>query len=426
MNLFDSIIGYDGVKNEMYQIIDMFKNGSKYEKIGARFPKGLMIYGDPGMGKTMLANAVIEECDVKTYKIVNNKSTQDLIKEINCCFIEAKKLDNSIILFDDLDKFSSDDGNKEKKIFACIQSNIDSVKNKNILVIATVNDIGEIPRSLKRNGRFDRKIELRCPNVKDSERIVEYYLKKKRIKSELNLEDVCKMINYTSCADLETILNESAILAAYDNREEIEIKDIVNAHLRDAYDFPKENYECSRETIEMTAMHEAGHVVIAEVLKKGCVGFAALRTFDEDAMDGFTHLCLELKRRPENVLVALGGKIACELFYEGRCASGAHSDLSKALDLVRYGISDSGTCGLGMIVTSSMRYDTLSDNFKSRNEAAAIAEIEKFMFLGKNILLKNKEFLFKVAKELNEKRTLLYSDIKRIRDSVDIIPIELP
>ena len=425
MNSFDCIIGYDGVKNEMYQIIDMFKNGKKYESIGARLPKGLMIYGKPGMGKTMLANALIEECKVNTYKIVNNKSTQSLIKEINNSFKEAKDLDNSIILFDDLDKFSLDDENKDKKIFSCIQSNIDSVKNKNILVIATVNNIYEIPNSLKRNGRFDRKIELDSPSNKDCEKIIEYYLRKKRISADLNLEDVSKMINYTSCADLETVLNESAIFAAYENREEININDIVSAHLRDQYDIPKENYECSSDTIESTAIHEAGHVVVSEVLKEGSVGFVTIRAFGEDAMDGFTHICDSLRRRPENVLLALGGKIACELFYRGRCASGAQSDLEKAIEFIRDGLARSGTGGVSFLDPTTSLFRDTSSAFDLKSEAVISAELERFMFLGKEILLKNKDFLFKVVEELKAKRSLLYSDIRRIRDSCNITTIEL-
>ena len=420
MKSFDNIIGYEGAKRELYQIIDMFKEKEMYVEMGAKLPKGLVIYGNPGLGKTMLAEALINECNIKCFSIKNNKCDRELIKEINTAFMEATKLDKSIIFLDDLDKYSeSDFDNSDSRVFVSIQANIDSVRDKDVLVIATVNNIDKLPSSLIRNGRFDRKIHLESPTNEDAEKIIKHYFKTKKINPDINLEDVSKMINYTSCADLETILNESAILAAYERKKSIDINDIVKAYVRDQYDIPNENFECSQEEIESTALHEAGHVVVAEALKKGSVGFVTIQSTSRHRMNGFTHICDEFRRRPEVVLTGLGGKVACEQFYQGRCASGCQSDLFSVIATIKGGIRTSGTNGVGMLDVGSIGQKP-SDSYNELLETVTKAELERYMFTVRDILLKNKDFLFELTEELKNKKALLYSDIQRIRSKNNV------
>lgn len=413
MKSFEKVIGYESVKNELYQIIDMFKNKEMYERIGAKLPKGVLIYGAPGLGKTMIAEALIAECNVETYVVKNNSYDRELIKEVNNAFALAAKAEKAIVFLDDLDKYcETSEEDVDSRVFVSIQADIDSVKDKDILIVATVNNIDKLPQSLRRNGRFDRKLYLKAPSNEDACKIIEHYLKVKKIDANLNVEDVAKMINYTSCADLETILNESAILATFARKDAIDIKDIVKAYVRSQYHAPNEEFECSHDVIAKTALHEAGHVVIAESLKKGSVGFVTIQAHDVDEMKGFTHICERFKRRPENILISLAGKVACEQFYEGRCASGCYRDLSQAIGLISDGIRHSGTNGVGMLNFSEFK--------NAQDEAATIAEVERYLFIVKDILLKNKEFLFKVASELEDKKSLLYSDIKRIRNEYTI------
>ena len=415
MKSFENIIGYEGAKRELYQIIDMFKEKEKYVEMGAKLPKGVLIYGAPGLGKTMLAEAMINECGVKSFTIKNNKIEVDLIKEINSSFAEAAKLDKAIIFLDDLDKYSECDREDcDARVFVNIQANIDSIKNKDIFIIATVNDIRKLPSSLKRNGRFDRKIKLESPTNEDAAKIIQHYIETKRINPNLNFEDVTKMINYTSCADLETVLNESAILAAFEGKDSIDINDIVTAYVRDQYDVPKENLECSQEEMESTALHEAGHIVVAESLKEGSVGFATIQPTSKHRMNGFTHICDEFRRRPEHILTGLGGKVACEQFLQGRCASGCQNDLFNVIRFIQGGIKTSGTAGVGML-DAGYAGEYLCNSYNDTLEAVTKAEIERYIFRVKEILFKNKEFLFELAEELKNKKFLLYSDIRRIR-----------
>lgn len=424
MKLFDKIIGYDNVKNELYQIIDMFKNKELYEKIGAKLPRGVLIYGDPGLGKTMLAEAFIEECGVETFVVKNMMFNRELLKAINDAFVSASKLDKAIIFLDDMDKFSEDDEyNLDDRIFVTIQANIDSVKDKDILVIATANNISKLPESLKRNGRFDKKIQVTAPTSSDARKIIEYYLKSKKVCDNLNMEDVTRMIEYVSCADLESIINESAILATYARKDSIDINDIINARIGDKYHEAKEELECSEQELMETALHEAGHIVVAEAIKESSVGFAYIRVSENNDVSGFTYLCEEIKRRPHNIMLALGGKVACELFHSGRCASGCQTDLLKAINIFKGGIYNNATYGMSFLDTSGKMTKELSDAQLSRSEAVIQAELERYQYKVRELLISNKEFLLRITNELKEKRHLLYSDIQRIKKDFKIVGI---
>ena len=175
MNSFNKIIGYENVKNELYQIIDTIKNKEKYEKFGAKLPKGILLYGDPGLGKTMLAEAFIKECNIPYFSFIKNDDDKKCMYNINNAFKEAKCKGKAIIFFDDLDKFSDkEDDCRDCKIFNNIQKNIDSVKDSDVIILATANDYSKLPTSLTRDGRFDKKIHIKSPNNEDTKKIIKY------------------------------------------------------------------------------------------------------------------------------------------------------------------------------------------------------------------------------------------------------------
>ena len=327
-------------------------------------------------------------------------------------------------MLDDLDKFANEDENhRDAEEYVAVQAGIDAVKNADVLVIATANDIRKLPDSLIRSGRFDRKIEVYKPNLKDAKEIIQHYLEGKKVLPDINLEDITMMLKNSSCAELETILNEAAILTAYARRDLISMDDITNAVLRMQYDAPDDFIKTSQTELETVAMHEAGHLVVSEVLCPGSVGLASLRTKGRNATRGFIRRCKEFKRRPYSILTALAGKVAVELYYSETCASGCQSDLASAYATLRRAILESGTCGIGMIDVSDFRFPDMSENFNSRNEAVVHAEMERYMFKARDILLKNRDFLEKTAALLLEEKTLLYSDIKGLRERVNITEV---
>lgn len=256
-----------------------------------------------------------------------------------------------------------------------------------------------------RFGRFDRKIRFKCPTDKDSSEIIKHYLSSKKVSDNVNMDDISKMISYSSCAELETILNEAAITAAYEKKQSIEMEDIVKSVLRMQYDSPDNYTKTSDENMRKTALHEAGHLVVSEVLCSGSVGLASIRSSGRDSTGGFIHRCKELSGSPYHVLVSLAGKAAVELYFSDTCASGCAKDIERAFTFIRDGISDNASLGMGLVDVETMDSTVLSESLNSRIEAATHAELERFMFKTREILIKNTELLEKITAALIEKKT---------------------
>lgn len=426
MSAFDKIIGYQTIKEELLQICDMIHNREIYENLGARLPQGILLYGDPGLGKSLMAKSFITESGLPAYIVRRDKGSDDFIGKITDTFEKAKKNAPAIVLLDDMDKFANeDDRHIDAEEYVAVQAGIDEVKGCNVFVFATVNEIRKLPRSLIRSGRFDRKIEVNSPTDRDAEEIIKYYLAEKKVSDNVNMDDLVKMVSYGSCAELETILNEAAIGAAYARKEKIEMDDLVKSVLRMQYDAPDNFTKKSSDALKEIALHEAGHLVVSEILTPGSVGLASLRTAGRDSTGGFIHRCMPVTRRAHHILISLAGKAAVELYYSGVCASGCQSDIRKAADNIRDAISESGTGGFGMIDVANHRFPESSESFNSRNESVVHAELERYMFKAREILIKNRDFLERAAQMLSEKETLLYSDIRKLRESIKITEVVL-
>ena len=426
MSAFDRIIGYQTIKEELLQICDMIHNREIYENLGAKLPQGILLYGDPGLGKSLMAKSFITESGLPAYIVRRDKGSDDFIGKITDTFEKAKKNAPAIVLLDDMDKFANeDDSHIDAEEYVAVQAGIDEVKGCNVFVFATVNEIRKLPRSLIRSGRFDRKIEVNSPTDRDAEEIIKYYLAEKKVSDNVNMDDLVKMVSYGSCAELETILNEAAIGAAYARKEKIEMDDLVKSVLRMQYDAPDNFTKKSSDALKEIALHEAGHLVVSEILTPGSVGLASLRTASRDSTGGFIHRCMPVTRRAHHILISLAGKAAVELYYSGVCASGCQSDIRKAADNIRDAISESGTGGFGMIDVANRRFPESSESFNSRNESVVHAELERYMFKTREILIKNRDFLEKAAKMLSEKETLLYSDIRKLRENIKITEVVL-
>lgn len=417
MGAFDKVIGYEHIKNELLQICDMINNRDAYEKLGAKLPQGVLMEGDPGLGKTLMASCFIEECGLKSYTIRRTKGKEAFLECIRETFQKAKDNAPAVILLDDLDKFANEDNShQDAEEYVAVQAGIDTIKRCNVLVIATVNDIEKLPDSLIRPGRFDKRIVVNCPTDEDAANLIRHYLSDKQVSDKINVEDISKTMQHVSCAALEVILNQAAIIAASKRQETIEMEDFVDSILRMQYDSDEKNNKVPEEEMRKTAIHEAGHMVVAEVLMPESIGLVSIRQNDMESIGGFVRKCKKFNRRQE-IMVALAGKVATELYDSETCASGCQSDLERATRILTDGIKYSGTNGLGFIRTD---YIT-SDVFQARVELVAHAELEQYMFKVRDLLIKNRDFLEKAANRLFEKETLLFSDIREIRESVEIV-----
>ena len=423
MSAFERIIGYDTIKNELMQICDMIHNRDIYEKLGAKLPQGILIHGEPGLGKTLMAKCFIEECGITTYTVRRNRANDDFVGLITDVFEKAKENSPSLVFLDDMDKFANeDDDHRNAEEYVAVQSGIDEVKGCDVFVLATANDLDNLPYSLLRSGRFDRKIGVRRPSEADSRAIIEYYLSDKNVDKSVDLDDLAKMISYSSCADLENILNQAAINSAYERKKKIGIDDLVKAVLRMQYDSPDNLTNSSAEELHKVALHEAGHLVASEVLTPGSVGLASIRTRGRGNVGGFIHNCKDHQRSLYRVFVALAGKAAVGLYYSEESTGGCGHDMYVAADLLRENINQGALFGFGLFDVSGRRY-SISTDFNSTSEVAIHTELERYMIKTREILIKNRLFLEKTAEALLEKETLLFSDIQKIRKEAEIVEV---
>lgn len=376
--------------------------------------------GEPGLGKTLLAKCFIDECGLKSYTLRSNKGGDKFVDEITATFEKAKQNAPSIIFLDDMDKFANDDDmHCDAQEYVAVQAGIDFVKGSDVFVIATTNDINKLPDSLVRTGRFDRVVIVQPPTQDDASKIIEHYLKNKKLSDDVDFNDLCKMMTYHSCSDLETLLNEAAIRAGYGKKDCIEMEDLINAVLRLQYKSPDELLQKDKDEIRKTAIHEAGHIVVSEVLNSESVGLASIRSKGRSRIGGFIHKCKDDESLQNQVMICLAGKVATEMYYSDTCASGCWSDFKSVINLIRNGLTEEGTNGVSFLEFKNYCYE-LSTRAADNREAVVHAELERYILQTRAVLIKNKEFLEKTAEALAEKETLLYSDIQSIKNSVTI------
>ena len=416
MKEFDSIIGYDSIKAELIRVCDMIRNPEFYERLGAKLPRGIILYGDPGVGKTTMAEAFIKASGRRSVTLRRKKPNGNFIREIQDSFDRAAACSPSVLLLEDLDKFSVEEFSSEE--LATVQSCIDDSKWLDIIIIATANSISRFPASLLRRGRFDKQLELECPTGEDATLIVTHYMKQKEFVNDVNYEDVSKMLSGNSCAFLESIINDAAIYAGAERCEKIELRHMVSATLNDAYGVKVSTKRRSLDELRTIAFHEAGHAVISELIKEGSVGIVSICSADEYSLGGFSLRCERLERRTYEILVSLGGKAATELVF-GKIASGTWHDLGDAIYNIKTATTGIGTSGTSFL---SLTHDDPSPTLMADQEKVIHAELERYLFKAKEILAQNREFLDAMANALLEKETLLFSDIRAIRESCTKVP----
>lgn len=437
MKKFDMIIGYTATKNELQQIADILKNRDAYDTLGVSSPSGLLIYGEPGVGKSLMANAIIEASERPTFVCHKDKPNDDFIKEIKATFHKAIANAPSIVYLDDMDKFSNgDEHHPDAEEYVTVQSCIDEAKGKEVFILATANSLQCFPHSLCRSGRFDRVLRVKTPQGQDAIKIITHYLSTKKIVENVDAKIIARIMDGHSCAELETVINEAGLYAGYERAESITMKHLMTACLRTVFDIPAalDNYDVNDDfanllsdpnnIISQIVYHEAGHVIVSEILCPESVNFVFAYNNDEtsggitDCYNDRTHTPLYWTK--SRIVGSLGGIAGIEQKY-GIFHTGGERDIDEAFDRTRDLVENNCICGL------HLHYNGFEDseNLKSAQEQAVSAEIEKFYRKAKEIISLNHEFFEKIAVALAQKRLLSAVDIQKIKHDCKIVPVVL-
>jgi cell division protease FtsH len=430
---FDDVGGMDEAKKELQEVVDFLRSPKKYIKVGARTPKGVLLVGPSGTGKTLLARAVAGEANVQFLSIAGSEFMEMLVgvgaSRVRDLFETAKKMSPSIIFIDEIDAIGRSRGmgyagghNEREQTLNQILVEMDGFEpTDNVIVIAATNRGELLDKALIRPGRFDRRVQVSLPDLEERESIIKIHSKGKPLSSKLSLKKIAKSTVGFSGADIENMLNEAAIAIAREGRERITMEDIEEASLKVKLGPSKKRLQDEYER-KMTAYHEAGHAVLAHVqpfsdpvhrisiISRGrALGF----TFTPPERDKLQTTKSELE---DKIVEMLGGR-AAELLKFNEQTAGASNDIDKATRIARamvveYGMSDLGPMHYGPQYENE-DYDKMwgepykiSDTLQEKVDKEIQKILNQALDESEKLLKKYEKQLDKVAQKLLEVETL--------------------
>ena len=367
---FDDVAGVDEEKEELEEIVEFLKNPKKFTDMGARIPKGVLLVGQPGTGKTLLAKAVAGEAGVPFFIISGSDFVEMFVgvgaSRVRDLFEEAKKKAPCIIFIDEIDAVGRQRGaglggghdEREQTLNQLLVEMDGFSANEGVIVLAATNRPDVLDKALLRPGRFDRQIVVSSPDVKAREQILEVHSRKKKLAIDVDLKTIAKNTSGFSGADLENVLNEAALLAARRNLREIGMQEIEDAMVKVTMGPEKRTRVRSDKEQKLVAYHEAGHAVVSRflptqdpvhqisIVPRGMAGgYTMYRPTEDKSFMSRTEMI-------ENIVSLLGGRAAEKLILDD-ISTGASNDIERATKIARamvtkYGMSDRvGTITLG-------------------------------------------------------------------------------
>lgn len=432
---FADVAGLVEEKEELFEIVDFLKNPMKYIKLGARIPKGVLLVGEPGTGKTYLSKAVAGEAGVPFYTISGSDFVEMFVgvgaSRVRDLFQTAKKNAPCIVFIDEIDAVGRQRGaglgggndEREQTLNQLLVEMDGFTQNEGIIVMAATNRPDILDKALLRPGRFDRNIYVSLPDVKAREAILEVHAKNKKLDEDVDLENIAKKTVGFSPADLENLLNEAALLTARENLDKIPMRLVQEASIKVVAGPEKKSQTVIEKERKIVAYHEAGHAIVSHYTDE-LYPVNMITIVPRGRAGGFTEYLPKedfnytTKSMMENMLKSLlGGRIAEEIIFKD-ISTGASNDIERATDLAKnmvtvYGMSDK----LGPVC-----YDNEGENvfigrdygrtkvYSEEVQYAIDQEIKDFILKAKEeatqILLEHKDKLEKLAQTLLEKETI--------------------
>ncbi len=436
---FKDVAGLKEEKEEVKELIDFLKDPKKFQKLGARIPKGVLLMGPPGTGKTLLAKAVAGEANVPFYFISGSDFVELFVgvgaSRVRDMFQQAKRNAPCLIFIDEIDAVGRQRGtglggghDEREQTLNQLLTEMDGFgANEGIIIIAATNRPDVLDPALLRPGRFDRQVTVNLPDVRGREEILAVHAKNKIIAEGITLQNLAKRTPGFSGADLENLLNEAALLAVRRNKNEITMSEIDEATDRVLMGPAKVSHKYSENDRKLVAYHEAGHAVIGLKLKnasdvqkvtiipRGSAGGYNMMVPTEEKM------CSTKTDLLEEITGLLGGRSAEEITF-GEITTGAHNDFEKATKIARamvteYGMSDLGPLQFEQQAGSVFLGRDYNKAQHFSNEVANEIDMEMRKIINdchkqaKDIIKKNSDLLKLIAETLLEYETLTKEQI---------------
>ena len=443
---FEDVAGVDEEKEELEEVVEFLKNPKKFTDMGARIPKGVLLVGQPGTGKTLLAKAVAGEAGVPFFIISGSDFVEMFVgvgaSRVRDLFEQAKRNAPCIIFIDEIDAVGRQRGaglggghdEREQTLNQLLVEMDGFAANEGVIVLAATNRPDVLDKALLRPGRFDRQIVVGAPDVKAREQILEVHSRKKRLADDVDLKIIAKNTSGFSGADIENVLNEAALLAARRDKDEIGMREIEDAMVKVTMGPEKKTRVRNEHEKKLVAYHEAGHAVVSKflptqdpvheisIVPRGMAGgYTMYRPTEDKSFISQTYM-------EESIISLLGGRVAEALVLHD-VSTGASNDIERATKLARsmvtvYGMSeklgtilfggDQGEVFLGRDLAQTKTY--------SEETAAIIDEeikriIDTAYNTAKQILSENIEKLHIVAGILLEKEKIDGDEFDKVFES---------
>ncbi len=448
------VAGLEEEKEDLEEIVDFLKDPGKYTKVGARIPKGVLLEGAPGTGKTLLAKAIAGEAKVPFFSISGSDFVEMFVgvgaSRVRDLFADAKKNSPCIVFIDEIDAVARRRGTgmggghdeREQTLNQLLVEMDGFGTNEGIIVMAATNRVDILDPAILRPGRFDRKITVSPPDVKGREEILNVHAKNKPLSDNVDLKQIAQTTAGFTGADLENLLNESAIHAAKENRAFIVQDDIKKSFIKVGIGAEKRSRIISDKEKKITAYHEAGHAILFHVLPDvGPVYTVSIIPTGLGAA-GYT---MPLPERDEmfntkgrmlqDIMVSLGGRIAEEIIFDD-ITTGASSDIKKATKearsmVTRYGFSEN----IGVINYDEEDNEVFigRDLAHTRSHSETVAGeidvevkriIDECYAKAKDIIMQHEDVLHSCAKLLLEKEKINRQEFEALFDKQNPAPVE--